>query len=234
MNPNLRDFIRAAKDAGPAYYVEVTRPLDSYLVVGIIQHKLAAQGRNPVIYCPEIKGSQIPLVTNLFGSFDTLALGFGCNLEKMTRAEVYDVVRKRTGHQITPAWVPASEAPVKQVKLLHHDVDLDLLPIIHNSKLDAGKYIGAGFMIAKWPDTGRPNSFYKDYRAKEAHIFCSTVKKRGEQTSEEGDAWEAVSALSLADARKILQDNLKKAAKDLKPYLEMQLKAIDYLDEQAK
>ncbi len=47
MNPNLRDFIRAAKEAGPAYYVEVTRPLDSYLEVGIIQHKLAAQGRNP-------------------------------------------------------------------------------------------------------------------------------------------------------------------------------------------
>ncbi len=158
MNPNLRDFIRAAKDAGPAYYVEVTRPLDSYLEVGIIQHKLAAQGRNPVIYCPEIKGSQIPLVTNLFGSFDTLALGFGCSPEKMTRAEVYDVVRTRMGHQITPAWVPASEAPVKQVKLLHHDVDLDLLPIIHNSTLDAGKYIGAGFMIAKWPDTGIPNA----------------------------------------------------------------------------
>ena len=60
MNPSLRDFVHAAQHAGPAYYVEVSRPLDSYLEVGIIQHKLAAQGRHPVIYCPEIKAASFP------------------------------------------------------------------------------------------------------------------------------------------------------------------------------
>jgi UbiD family decarboxylase len=47
---------------------------------------------------------------------------------------------------------------VKEVKLLGDQVDLGVLPIIHNSKEDAGKYISAGFMIAKWPDTGVPNA----------------------------------------------------------------------------
>jgi len=158
MNKNLRDFIQAARALGPDYYVEVNRPLSPYLEVGIIQQKLARLGRNPVIYCPEIEGSKLPLVTNLFGSFDTLALGLGCDPRTTTREEVYDVVRKKTTSKIAPELVPASQAPVKQVKLLGDAVDLSVLPVIHNSKLDAGKYISVGFMIAKWPDTGAHNA----------------------------------------------------------------------------
>ncbi len=158
MNKNLRDFIKAAKEAGSEYYVEINQPLDSYLEVGIIQQKLLAEGRNPVIYCPEVKESELPLVTNLFGSFKTLALGLGCDPETMTREEVYDVVRKKVGSKLEPTWVSASDAPIKEVKLLEDKVDLSVLPINHNSKLDGGKYIGAGFMIAKWPDTGVANA----------------------------------------------------------------------------
>lgn len=158
MNKSLRDYLHAAKQAGPEYYVEVKRPLDPYLEVSIIQQKLAAEGRNPVIYCPEIKGSSLPLVTNLFGSFKTLALGLGCDPNRMSREEVYDVVRKKAAGKKKPTWVQASEAPIKEVKLLKEEVDLSVLPIIHNSKLDAGKYIGAGFMITKWPDTGVANA----------------------------------------------------------------------------
>ena len=158
MNKNLRDFIQAAKALGPDYYVEVNRPLSSYLEVSIIQQKLARLGRNPMIYCPEIEGSKLPLVTNLFGSFEMLALGLGCDPRTTSREAVYDVVRKKATSRIAPEWVPASLAPVKQVKLLEDDVDLGVLPIIHNSKLDAGKYISVGFMIAKWPDTGALNA----------------------------------------------------------------------------
>ncbi|MBI4199139.1 MAG: UbiD family decarboxylase [Chloroflexi bacterium] len=158
MNKNLRDFIQAAKELGPEHYVAVKKPLSPYLEPGIIQQKLAAEGRYPVIFCPTIEGSKLPLVTNLFGSFETLALGVGCDPRRMTRDEVYDVVRKKMATKLAPKWVPASEAPVKQVKFLEEQVDLGILPISHNSKLDAGKYVGAGFMIAKWPDTGVPNA----------------------------------------------------------------------------
>ena len=158
MNPNLRDFLRAVRETGPDNYVEVTKPLDSYLEISIIQHKLAAEGRNPVIYCPEIKGSSLPLVTNMFGSFDLLAWGLGCDPRSMSRVEIYDVLRRKLAQREDPVWVAEGDAPVKEKKLVGDDVDLSLLPIIHNSKLDAGKYISAGFMIAKWPDTGVPNA----------------------------------------------------------------------------
>jgi 2,5-furandicarboxylate decarboxylase 1 len=158
MNPNLRDFLRAVRETGPDNYVEVTKPLDPYLEISIIQHKLAAEGRNPVIYCPEIKGSSLPLVTNMFGSFDLLAWGLGCDPRSMTRAEIYDVLRRKLAQREDPVWVDEEDAPVKEKKFIGDAVDLSVLPIIHNSKLDAGKYIGAGFMIARWPDTGVPNA----------------------------------------------------------------------------
>ena len=118
MNPNLRDFLRAVRETGPDNYVEVTKPLDPYLEIGIIQHKLAAEGRNPVIYCPEIKGSALPLMTNMFGSFDLLAWGLGCDPRSMTRAEIYDVLRKKLAQREDPVWVDEEDAPVKEKKFI--------------------------------------------------------------------------------------------------------------------
>ena len=158
MNHNLRDFLRVARDSGPDNYVEVAKPLDAYLEVSIIQHKLAAEGRNPVIYCPDVKGSALPLVTNMFGSFDLLALGLSCDPRTMTRVEIYDVLRRKLVQREDPVWVPSEDAPVKEVKFIGDAVNLETLPVIHNSKLDAGKYISAGFMISRWPDTGVPNA----------------------------------------------------------------------------
>ena len=158
MNPNLRDFLRLVRDTGPGNYVEVAKPLDPYLEVSVVQHKLATQGRNPVIYCPEIRGSRLPLVTNLFGSFELLAWGLGCDPQRMTRVEIYDVLRRKLARREDPRWVAEADAPVKEQKLLGEAADLGVLPIIHNSRLDAGKYVSAGFMIAKWPDTGVPNA----------------------------------------------------------------------------
>ena len=70
MSKDLRSFLEIVRKAGPEQYVEVKKPLSLNLEIGIIQHKLAAKGRYPSIYCPEIKESKIPLVTNLFGSLD--------------------------------------------------------------------------------------------------------------------------------------------------------------------
>lgn len=158
MNPNLRDFLSAVRDAGPDYYVEVKKPLDPYLEVSVIQQKLAAEGRNPVIYCPKIKGSRLPLVSNLFGSFELLALGLGCDPRKMSREQIYDVLRQKIADKKEMTWVAPAEAPVKEVRLVGDAVDLGVLPVVHNSKLDAGKYISTAFMISRWPDTGLPNA----------------------------------------------------------------------------
>ena len=85
-NKNLRDFLQVVKKAGPDYYVEVKKPLNPYLEVAIIQQKLHKLGRDPVIYCPQMVGSKLPLVSNLFGSYELLGVALGMEPGNIERA----------------------------------------------------------------------------------------------------------------------------------------------------
>ncbi len=156
---DMREFLKAAKEAGPDFYVEVKSPLKPILEPCVIQEKLASEGRFPVIYCPEIEGSKLPLVTNLFGSFEMLGLALDIDpRKKVHKAEIVKEYRRREADIRPPQVVPASEAPVKEVILRGKEVDLGLLPIIHHAEHDSGKYIDIGVMICKDPDTGIPNA----------------------------------------------------------------------------
>ncbi|MBI4322028.1 MAG: UbiD family decarboxylase [Chloroflexi bacterium] len=157
MAKDLRQFLQVVKEAGPEYYVEVKKPLDTYLEVGVVQHKLYRQGRSPVIYCPEIKGSNLPLVTNLFGSYEMLGIALGMEPNKVQKDKILHEYKRREADLKPTALVPRSEAPVKEVVWLGDDADLGRLPITHHALLDSGKYITPGNMICRDPDTGAYN-----------------------------------------------------------------------------
>ena len=154
MPKDLRQFLQVVREAGPQHYVEVKKPLDPYLQVGVIQHKLYKQGRSPVIYCSEIQGSKIPLVTNLFGSYELLGVALGMDPNEVKKDRILHEYKKRENDSKPTKMVPAAEAPVKEVVLLGENVDLGVLPITHHALLDSGKYITVGCMICKDPDTG--------------------------------------------------------------------------------
>ncbi len=158
MNKDLRQFLRLAKEAGPEYYVEVKKPLKPELEIDVLQLKLEKEGRYPVIYCPQIEGSKLPLVSNLFGSYKLLGLALGMDPVAATKADILREYRKRQDEARAVLEVPVSEAPVKEVILRGEDVDLGILPVNHHAELDSGKYITIGHMICKDPDTGIPNA----------------------------------------------------------------------------
>jgi 2,5-furandicarboxylate decarboxylase 1 len=153
-NKNLRDFLEIMRKAGPNYYVEVKKPLNPYLEVGVIQQKLHKLDRDPVIYCREIVGSKLPLVSNLFGSYEHLGVALGMEPGKIDKSTILHEYRKREADLKPPVKVPSSEAPVKEVILRGEDADLAVLPLTHHAPLDSGKYITPGNMICRDPDTG--------------------------------------------------------------------------------
>ena len=153
-NKDLRDFLGLLKKAGPRYYVEVKKPLNPYLEIGVVQHKLHKKDLDPVIYCPEVIGSKLPLVTNLFGSFELLGVALGMEPGRVERTEILHEYRKREADPKPTVAVSPEEAPVGEVVLQGKDADLDLLPIPHHAVLDSGKYITIGNMICRDPDTG--------------------------------------------------------------------------------
>lgn len=153
-NKNLRDFLEVVKKAGPDYYVEVKKPLDPYLEVGVIQHKLHKLDRNPVIYCPEIKGHNLPLVTNVFGSYELLGVAMGMEPGKVDKYQILHEYRKREADLKPVEMVPQTDAPVREVLLTGEDADLSAIPLTHHALKDSAKYITVGNMICRDPDTG--------------------------------------------------------------------------------
>ncbi len=161
MAKDMRQFLQLVKEKGSDFYVEVKKPLKPKLEPSIIQHKLADKGHFPVIYCPTIEGSKLPLVTSLFGSYELLGLAIDIDPKtpkSLGKAYIAEEYRRRSSNLLAPQIVQRSEAPVKEVVLRGKDVDLGLLPIIHHNELDSGKYIPIGSCVCVDPDTGIPNT----------------------------------------------------------------------------
>ncbi|MFH1003276.1 MAG: UbiD family decarboxylase [Chloroflexota bacterium] len=158
MNKDLRTFLKVVKEAGPDYYVEVKKPLNPILEPFILQQKLFRKGRFPVIFCPEIKGSRIPLVTGLTCSYELLGLALDMDPKKMDKAQISQEFRRRVAKPLPTKMVPASQAPVKEVILKGKDIDLGLLPLTQHHELDSGKYLIIGPLLCKDPDTGIMNA----------------------------------------------------------------------------
>jgi 2,5-furandicarboxylate decarboxylase 1 len=176
-NKDLRDFLKLVKGAGPEYYLETNKPVDPDLQVQILQEKLAVQGRFPVIKCNKIQGSNIPLITNLFGSYEMLAMAFGLEpqrssmdlteqeyfpfsdrgIPKVDRVKLGNIVREKLAKKCPAEVVSASEAPVKEVVLKGDKIDLGILPITRHGALDSSKYLTVACTISKDPDSGIPN-----------------------------------------------------------------------------
>ena len=157
MNKDLRQFLQVAKAAGPEFYVEAKKPLKPELEKDVLQFKLYQAGRAPVIYCPKIRGSKLPLVSNLFGSYELLGLALGLDPQKATKSDIFHAYRMKKDERKPVKVIPASKAPVKEVILRGDDADLGLLPINLHAELNCGKYISVGQMVCKDPDTGIPN-----------------------------------------------------------------------------
>jgi len=161
MSKDLRQFLKLAKDAGPRFYLEAKKPLKPAYQVGIIQQKLAKAGRFPVVYCPRITGSRLPLVTNLFASYDLAGLALDITPQRLATAGKGCILKEylaRRNHPRANSEVPATEALVRQVIYQGDSIDLGRLPITKHAELDADRYVTTGITIARDPDTGILNA----------------------------------------------------------------------------
>lgn len=179
MGKDLRDYLKMVRDAGPEFYVQTRRSVKPEYESCIIQEKLAKEGRFPVIYSPQVEGSKLPLVTNLFGSYDRWTMAFGIDEEtqrKLGRAAILQEYRKRCNDPRPVRQVDASAAPVKEVVLKGPDVDLGLLPVTKHAALDSGKYVSIASTVCRDPDTGAINvGVYRHELKGKDRLGCAIV-----------------------------------------------------------
>ena len=134
--------------------VRISGPVDPVHEVTALVAKLARdRGRRPVLLLENVKGSALPVVTNLHASRRRMALAMGAEPREVQRAFL-----KAMERPVAP--VVVDSGPVKAVVRTGGDVDLQALPQIVHHGADAGPYITAAISFAKDPEDGTWNCAY--------------------------------------------------------------------------
>ncbi len=157
MSKDIRTFIGEARQLGSRFFASVSRPVDPVFEPCVIQQKFAAEGKFPVIRFDKINGSEIPLATNLMGSYELLGLALDVDPNE-SKSNILKRFRERGANPLPTKTVARENAPVKQIVMTGDDIDLGKLPITHHAEEDSGKYITVGTLVVRDPDTGVLNA----------------------------------------------------------------------------
>ena len=156
MAKDLRTYLSTLIERYPEQLKVVEKEVQPEFEAAAIVDKMENDPRYPnfpAVLFKKIKGSDMPLILNLHGTYERLALACGAEL----RTLVADYARLE-GTPIPSTRVSSDAAPVHEVVLRDEQIDLTtLLPLLLHNELDAGKYITSAACIVRDPNTGRQN-----------------------------------------------------------------------------
>ena len=152
MAQDLRSYLELVEEKDEL--VRISDPVDPRHEVTALVVKLARERRRrPVLLLENVKGSELPVVTNLHAGRRRMALAMGTEPRGVQRAFLEAMERP-----LPP--VVVDTGPVKEVMRTGGDVDLLALPQIVHHAADAGPYITAAISFAKDPEDGTWNCAY--------------------------------------------------------------------------
>ena len=151
MPKNLRTFLDEVREHDENEVREVNREIDPKWEVTGLLAALEKRGEFPVVQFNDVRGSRLPVLINLFGTFDRCALAMG-------QPDVWSAIVNSSEREADP--IPSrevSDAPCQEVVLRGDEADLGVLPITTHNEMDAGAYVCSGATIVRDPDTGAHN-----------------------------------------------------------------------------
>jgi 2,5-furandicarboxylate decarboxylase 1 len=156
---DLRGFVAAYGAAHPGEVVRVSEPvaLEHEIMAVVLEYE--RRRRHPILLFESVAGSDIPIVCNAVASRRALAFALGVP-EAILAAEY----GRRLRQPIKP--VAVREAPFHRVVRSGADLDLGRLPIPTYFPGDAGRYLTAGMLVARDPDTGVETEGYHRFQLK--------------------------------------------------------------------
>jgi UbiD family decarboxylase len=154
MAQDLRGYLEQIKRRKADDLLVVSRQVDPAFELTAFVVKLEREGRRrPVILFENVKGSSLPVITNLHASRARLAAAIGCAPDQMLTTYLRAMERP-----LPPVVVRAG--PVKEVVQRGADVDLYALPQIIHHEGDAGPYFTSAISFAKDPASDTWNCAY--------------------------------------------------------------------------
>ncbi|MGZ9159739.1 MAG: UbiD family decarboxylase [Candidatus Limnocylindrales bacterium] len=156
MAKDLRTYLDDLLTAVPDAVKVVDDEVDPEFEAAALVHKIVNDDDYPgfpAILFKNVKGSQVPLLLNLHGTYDRVARSIDSDIKSMVAEYA-----KREGNGIPTTLVPSEQAPVHEVVWTGDQIDVTKLPFLVHNELDAGKYITSAATISRDPDSGRLNA----------------------------------------------------------------------------
>jgi 2,5-furandicarboxylate decarboxylase 1 len=153
---DLRSFLRQLAEYGRDQLAVVDREVDPVFEAAAIVDNMRRDTRYPkfpAVLFRHIRGSSIPLLINLHGTYERLALSIDATVQTMV-----EEFARREGSPIPVTHVSPSQAPVKEVVWKDADADLSRLPLLQHQERDVAKYITSAVVMARDPRTGAQNA----------------------------------------------------------------------------
>ncbi len=165
MHKNLRTFIESLRNENEL--VEIHAQVDPYLEIAEIHRRVIDEQGKALLFA-NVKGSQFPVVTNLFGTNKRIDLAFGKRPQEFVKraVEMVEVLLPpkprelfkyrdmaitaiRLGTKVT------SRAPVLEVR--QDPVDLEEIPLLQLWHKDGGHFVTLPLVYTENPVTGKHN-----------------------------------------------------------------------------
>jgi len=156
MAQDLRTYLETLIKEHPEQLKVVEDEVDPEFEATAIVHKIEKDDRwpgFPAILFKNIKGSKVPLILNLHGTYERVALSIGSEVAGMVPE-----YSKREASPIPTTLVSSEDAPVHEVVMTGDDIDITKFPFLVHQELDAGKYITSAAAVTRDPESGRLNT----------------------------------------------------------------------------
>ncbi len=153
---DLRTYLDDLLKADPTAIKIVEEEVDPEFEATAIVHKILndpAWPGYPGVLFKNIKGSDVPLMLNLHGTYERVALSIDSDVANMVPE-----YGKREGSPIPTTMVDSADAPVHEIVWTGDQIDITKLPFLVHNELDAGRYITSAATISRDPDSGRLNA----------------------------------------------------------------------------
>ncbi|MBI1847158.1 MAG: UbiD family decarboxylase [Candidatus Rokubacteria bacterium] len=156
---DLRSFVAAYEAAHPTEVVRVREPVSVEHDVMAVVLEYERRRRWPIVIFERVTGHDVPVICNVVASRRTLAFALG-----VPEAHLAAEYARRIKDHVKP--VVVAEAPCAAHVVTGDAVDLEALPAPVYFPGDAGRYLTAGMLVARDPETGVETEGYHRFQIK--------------------------------------------------------------------
>ena len=156
---DLRSFVSAYASAFPGEVVHVTEPVSTEFEIMALVLEYERRRRFPILVLEQVRGFDMPIVCNVVASRRALAFALGVPASQLALEYA-----RRIKDTLKP--VVVADPPFRRHVLTGPDLDLARLPIPSYFPGDAGRYLTAGMLVARDPETGVETEGYHRFQLK--------------------------------------------------------------------